>query len=42
VEGEIGVLRIGADGQVEVLGQVHGSELGFPARAVLAEAAGHR
>lgn len=42
VEGEIGVLRIGADGQVEILGQVHGSELGFPARAVLAEAEGHR
>lgn len=36
VEGEIGVLKVDAEGQVTTVGQVHGSELGFPARAALA------
>lgn len=35
-EGEIGVLRVGPDGALEVLGQVFGSDLGAQARAALA------
>ena len=35
-EGEIGVVRIGADGRIETVGQLLGSDLGAHARVALA------